>query len=357
MLTRMTTTPPPPANGRDLLVLGGTSWVGGAVARTALARGHRVTCLARGEAGDPPAGVTWVRADRAEAGAYDDVTGSRWDVVVEVSWQPELVRGALEALSAAVEHWVYVSSGSVYADEDVPDADETAPLHEPHRDPGPVGVEQYSGAKVACERLVVDAMGAERSLLARAGLIGGDGDRSDRLGYWPARIARADDLDTVLVPPRSAPVQVIDVEDLAEWLVLCAEQRVAGAYNAVGDPTTVGAVLDDTCAAAGRVPDFVEADDAWLREHGVEPWAGPESLALWLPQPEYAGFAARRNDAAKAAGLQVRPLAATLEATLAWELELGLERPRKAGLTPARERELLDRLRAGQPGPGAAQGA
>ena len=111
MLARMTTTSAP-ADGLDLLVLGGTSWVGGVVARTALARGHRVTCLARGEAGDPPAGVTWVRADREQPGAYDEVVGARWDAVVEVSWQPELVRGALKALSGVVGHWVYVSSGS-----------------------------------------------------------------------------------------------------------------------------------------------------------------------------------------------------------------------------------------------------
>jgi hypothetical protein len=119
----------------------------------------------------------------------------------------------------------------------------------------------------------------------------------------------------------------------------------------------MGAVLDDTCAATGRVPTFVEADDAWLRAQEVAPWSGPESLALWLPQPEYAGFASRRNDAAKAAGLRLRPLAATLESTLAWEVEQGLDRPRKAGLTPERERELLDLLDpAGQSGGGAVTG-
>jgi hypothetical protein len=301
--------------------------------------------------------VTWVRADRSDAVAYEDVAGARWDAVVDVSWQPELVRSALRALADVAGHWVYVSSGSVYADEDVPDTDESAPLHAPHGDPGPVDIEQYSGAKVACEQLCLEAVGAEHTLLARAGLIGGHGDRSDRLGYWPARVARAGDGEPVLAPPRTAPVQVIDVEDLADWLVLCAEQRVAGAYNAVGEATTVGAVLDDTCAAAGRVPRFVEADDAWLRSQDVAPWSGPESLALWLPQPEYAGFATRRNAAAKAAGLQVRPLAATLESTLAWELEQGLERPRKAGLTPERERELLDLLAPpGQSGPGALVG-
>ena len=352
------TTPPRP-DGLDLLVLGGTSWLGGTLARDALHRGHRVTVLARGESGDPPEEVTWVRADRTDPGAYDEVAEARWDAVLEVSWQPELVRGALAALGRAAEHWVYVSSSSVYLDEDVPDADESAPLHPPHTDPGVVDAEHYPGAKVTCERLCVEALGPERTLLARAGLIGGYGDRSDRLGYWPARIARAADHEPVLTPPRGTPVQVIDVEDLADWLLLCAEQRVAGAYNAVGEPTTMGAVLDGSRAAAGREPRFVEAQDAWLRAQGVEPWSGPDSLALWVPQPEYAGFASRRNDAAKAAGLRLRPLAATLQSTLTWERERGLGRPRKAGLRPERERELLDLLEdpPGQPADEAVAGS
>jgi hypothetical protein len=49
-------------------------------------------------------------------------------------------------------------------------------------------------------------MGVEHTLVARAGLIGGYCDRSDRLGYWPARVARAAEAELVLVPPRDAAV-------------------------------------------------------------------------------------------------------------------------------------------------------
>ena len=156
-----------------------------------------------------------------------------------------------------------------------------------------VPIEAYGPAKVACEEAVVAAMGAEHSALARAGLICGYGDRSDRFGYWPARVDRAGDGEPVLVPPRDTPLQVIDVEDLAAWLVHLAEDRVPGAFNALGDVTTVGAVLDACDAATGRRPSYVEVGDGWLAEHEVKPWMGPESLPLWLPQPEYAGFMTR----------------------------------------------------------------
>ena len=263
---------------------------------------------------------------------------------MDVSWQPDQVRSALRALASNAEHWVYVSSGSVYAEDKTPDTDETAPLHEPHEDEGPVDIEVYGPAKVACELACREAMGDEHTLLARAGLIAGYGDRSDRFGYWPARIARADDGEQVLIPPRDTAMQVIDVADLAAWLVDAAQNHTAGAFNAVGDESTVGAVLDACLETTGRSPELVEASHDWLSAQGVEPWAGPESLPLWLPVRDYAGFMTRRNSAAHATGLTPRPVAATVEAALRWEEHRGLERERRAGLTPGREQELLNLL-------------
>jgi nucleoside-diphosphate-sugar epimerase len=303
-----------------------------------------VTCLARGEAGTPPDGVSWVRADRRETGAYDPVAGQDWDAVLDVSWQPDQVRSALAALGARAGHWLYVSSCSVYSDDATPGTDESAATHPPYPDPGPVDIEAYGPAKVACENACVDAMGADHVLIARAGLIAGYGDRSDRMGYWPARAARAADGEPVLAPPPQAPSQVIDVDDLSAWLVLAAEQRTPGRFNAVGEQVTVADYLEASAAAAGSRPAYRSATDEWLASQEVAPWSGPESLPLWLPQPEYAGFMTRSNAAAVAAGLRLRAVPQTVVAALDWERERGLERDRHAGLTPERERELLTRL-------------
>lgn len=329
----------PAAGGRSVLVLGGTAWLSGAVARAALAEGHEVTCLARGVSGAVPAGVELVRGDRADLAAYAAVAGRDWDVVVDVSRQPLHVRTAVEALAGRAWHWVFVSTLSVYADDATPGQDESAPVHEPWSGTGLAAVEDYGPAKVACERALLD--GVPGALVARAGLIVGYGDPSDRFGYWPARFARAAGDEPVLVPPASDPCQVVDVADLATWLLRCGRAGTGGVVNAAGPARTLGEVVETCRQVTGSRARPVAASGSWLVEQGVEPWMGPESLPLWLPRPQYSGHPTRDRSRAVAAGLTTRPLAQTVTDVLRWEQELGLDRARRAGLSPARERELL----------------
>lgn len=323
------------------LVLGGTAWLGRTVAAEAVAGGHEVVCLARGTSGAVPDGAIWVTADRDRPGAYDPIADERWDVVVDVARRPEHVRSAIAAL--AIDRYVLVSTGNVYADPSTPHLDETAALLDPDGTPADPG-EAYGMGKVACEQAVLDAF-RDRALIARAGLIGGPGDTSGRSGYWPWRFAHPTG-DAVLVPDAAArPTQLIDVRDLASWLVRAPEDGIGGVFDAVGPVVPLGEHLGIAARAAGHDRGRVLAPEAWLTEQGVAEWSGPRSLPLWLADPAWQGFAARVGSRARAAGLQHRSLLDTLRDGLAWE-EAQPVHPHGAGLSDAEERALLRLLAA-----------
>jgi len=335
-----------------ILVLGGTAWLGRYIATTAGDSGHQVTCVARGESGSVPDGVEFVRADRDQPDAYDEVARAEWDVVVDVSRQPGQVRRAVAALADRAGRFVFISSASAYADHGTPDEDETAALLPPLEGDVMESMETYGPAKVACEQHVVEAFGPDRSLVIRVGLIGGPGDIFGRTGYWPLRFARpaAADGSVLVVDAPALPTQVIDVRDLAAWVVEAGTRGLSGIFNAMGETTPLPVHLDVARAVGGHTGPVVPVDQDWLLAHDVEPWMGERSLPLWLPLPEYAGFSARASSAARAAGLVTRPLAATLADTLVWELESGPDRRRMAGLTPDEERDLLAAARGAPPG-------
>lgn len=326
-----------------LLVLGGTAWLGRCVAETAVERGHQVTCLARGESGAAPSGAAFKRADRDGSDAYREVAREEWDAVIDVSRQPGQVRRATTALAGRSGLFVFVSSGNVYADHATPGSDESAALLPALAVDVMESMETYGEAKAACERHVLNAFGPDRSLIARVGLIGGPGDIFDRTGYWPLRFTRpAADDGSVLVPDvPGLATQVIDVRDVASWLVEMSARALSGVFNVIGETIPLPAHLAVARKVAGHTGPVVAADQDWLAARDVQPWMGERSLPLWLPWPEYAGFSARDGSAARAAGLTTRPLAETLADTLAWELGRNLQRPRRAGLTDRDERRLL----------------
>ncbi|MHB0785859.1 NAD-dependent epimerase/dehydratase family protein [Bradyrhizobium sp. 5.13L] len=316
-----------------VLILGGSQFLGRAIANHACARGHDVTCAARGLAGPIAAGARFVRIDRDIAGGLEPLAGESFDTIVDVSRHPGQVRRAVTALKRPGVHWIFVSTISVYADNRIPgQRADTAPLREPVATEVEHSTDAiYGAAKVACEQAVGDD-----AFICRAGLIAGPEDPTGRFAYWPTRLARGGE---VLAPgsPEDA-VQFIDVRDLAQWIVHAAEIRLTGTYDGIGPIRTRGEFLAECASALNASCTFTWVDRAFLEAHDVRRWAGPRSLPMWLPLPDFAGFLTRDTSPACAAGLTSRPVAVTALDTLHW---LNAHNGPVVGLTTDEEREVL----------------
>jgi 2'-hydroxyisoflavone reductase len=320
-----------------LLVLGGTVFLSRAVAAEAVRRGHDVTCAARGTSGSAPAGTRLVEVDRT--GPLPGL--GQFDAVVDVARHPSWVRAAVAAHPDA--HWVFVSTINVYADDATPHGTPaTLPLVEPIEEDIDLKEqpEAYGPMKVACERIVLD--GAASATVVRPGLIVGPEDPTGRFSYWPKRLGLnpVDGVSEVLAPgDPSDLMQVIDVRDLAAWIVGCCEERIQGVYDGVGPAMPMADLL---AAVAEKIPGEVSwtwVDQEFLQEREVEPWMGPQAIPLWLPRPAYDGLPAHDVQPSLDAGLVIRPLAETALDTLGW-----LDSTPDAvvtGISLDRERELL----------------
>jgi nucleoside-diphosphate-sugar epimerase len=323
-----------------LLVLGGTAFLSRAVAADALARGHEVTCAARGTSGSVPEGARLVAVDRTrplpDLGAFD--------AVVDVARHPSWVRGAMAAHADA--HWVFVSTVNVYADDATPGGTPaTLPLVDAieedvdlKEDP-----EAYGPMKVACERVVLD--GAASAMVMRPGLIVGPEDPTGRFSYWPRRL---DVGGEVLAPGDPADVmQVADVRDLAAWAVTACERRTSGVYDGVGRAMPISDLLAQCAEGVDSEVTWTWVDQEFLQAQEVEPWMGPGAIPLWLPRPDYDGLPAHDVGPSLDAGLTIRPLADTTRDTLAWLR--ATPDATVSGISLDRERELLDAWAAALP--------
>lgn len=312
-------------------MLGGTSFVGRAIAERAIVRGHELMLFSRGRTGaDVLPQVPRLLGDR-DSGDYASLAGGRWDAVVDVSgYVPRHVRQAADALEGAVSRYLFISTGSVYDRLQAPaeGMTEQAPRLPPELGTEEVTGETYGPLKVACEDEVRRRFG-ERTTVVRPGVVAGPHDPTDRFTYWARRAARG---GRVALPGRpDQPVQVVDSRDLARLVVTLLEDDVGGTWNAVGpaEPTTLEGLVQACAAAAGTTVEVV-------------PVAGSADLGVPLVAPDETWDVLSRRSAApaRAAGLTATPLEQTAADVLAWDRGRG-EPPLSVGLSPEREAQLL----------------
>ena len=328
------------AKPKNLLILGGTGFIGPHLTQESVRLGWKVTHFNRGKhAAGGVAGVETLLGDRN--GQLDSLRGRTWDVVVDdTGYIPKFVKMSAELLAPNVGYCLFISSISAYASFAQPN-DERSPTGK-LSDPDIEQVtESYGPMKALCEEYSAAAF-KERISIVRPGYIVGPLDPTDRFTYWPVRASRGGEMLAPGTP--HDPIQIIDVRDLAAWMMKLVESRTAGYFNAVSSPGafTMGKLISSSQNAtpkAGTTVTWVSED--FLAAH----WKADElDLPPWSPmRGDTAGASLTATKLASRTGLRCRPLQHTVRDTFAWFQALPAARQAKlrAGLDPHKEADTL----------------
>lgn len=306
----------------QILILGGTSFLGPHQVAYALSRGHSISTFTRGKTKPTIHQEVFDQVEMLIGDREDNLTAlenREWDVVIDNSGRKtEWTTKTAELLKDKVGIYIYISSTGVYYPYLKAGIDEnTEMLLEDPVDPNRPNIQRedsYGVMKAKSEAETIAAFGKDRSIIIRPTYMVGPGDRTDRFIHWPIRLSKGGE---VLVPGKPEdPVQYVDVRDVAEWIIRLAEEKKAGSYNAVGpeNPETLNEFVNRAKEAFDVKSTFLSIPDYdFLRKNRVSfiiPWI--------MPTGDYYGSALIKNDKAKAVGLSFRPLKDTVKETYDW---------------------------------------
>jgi 2'-hydroxyisoflavone reductase len=343
--TRLFADVPRAAHPLDILILGGTGFLGPHQVEYALARGHKVTLFNRGH-------NATLFGDRVEVliGDRDTKTGPglsaldgtrRWDAVIDNSgYLPRHVRDTAQLLKSRVRRYLFVSTVAAYAGAGAVclETSPLRPLSNPENEQ--VNGQSYGELKAEGDRIVREVYGAAATVVRPTYLIG-PGDETDRFTYWAARTAEG---GTVVGPRADAKsLQTADVRDLCPWMVTLLERDLPGIFNAAAPPMPWDEVLNALRPLSKGAVRFVRPPAAIIEELKLDfPLVAPTTSGGHLPN-ERTSF-----DGSKAvhAGLIYRQLSQSGSATLEWWRAQTAERRAAAKYWPTADQEkaILDAM-------------
>lgn len=305
----------------NILILGGTSFLGPHQIAYAMSRGHSISTFTRGKTKPSIYQDLFKDVEQLIGDRKDNLTAlhdRKWDAVIDNSGRDvEWTRQSASLLKDSCDLYLYTSSTGVFYPYVDSEFKESSPVVLEH----PEQVEKmeqleydYGIMKANSERIAIEQFGADRTIVVRPTYMIGPADKSNRFIHWPIRLSKGGE---TMVPGKAEDVvQYIDVRDVAEWMIRLIEQRKAGTYNAVGpqDTQTIHAFVEEASTAFDVDTSLVQIDDYdFLQENEIYyivPWI--------MPTGNNAGTAMINNGKAKESGLTFRTVADSVRDTHTW---------------------------------------
>lgn len=329
----------------DILILGGTGFIGPHMVREALRRGHNVTLFNRGRTNNKLfPDLETIKGDRDNG--LDGLVGRKWDAVIDNSgYIPRHVQDSAKLLAPNCDRYVFISTVSVYADFSVRNSETSALATIDDETVEEVTGETYGALKALCEKRAAAEVDDDKLAILRPTYICGPGDHTDRFSWWGIRTQRGGEM---MWPGKPADeIQIVDVRDLAVFTINCVDRSISGTYNMVNPPGTYnfGQLLEDCRAVTASDVEPVWVSAEFLEKSNIGP--GSRGAPCWHGDEGSAGFTA---DKSLAAGMHCRPERETMRDLLVWwnsqsdERKAGL----RTGLPADREAELIAAFKAAE---------
>lgn len=306
----------------NILILGGTGFLGPHQVAYAISRGHKVTIFNRGKSKPSTNKDVFDQVEILVGDRETDLTALHdrsWDVVIDNSGRKvEWTDKTAELLKDKCGLYLYVSSVSVYypylTENIVEDTPLVLEMPDELENEDEKYVYDYGIMKANSELTTISHFGKDRSIIVRPTFIIGPGDNTNRFIHWPVRLSQGGD---VLVPgKKSDQVQYIDARDLASWMIRLAENKEAGTYNGAGptEKKTMETFITEAVTAFDIENNLIFIEDYDFLEENemvyIVPWV--------LSKDKFLGCSRANNDNAIATGLTCRPIAETTKDTYDW---------------------------------------
>jgi 2'-hydroxyisoflavone reductase len=326
---------------KKILILGGTQFVGRTLTEGLIASGrYDVTLFNRGKSN---AGLfketKRIHGDR-ETADIEQIFGQHWDCIVDFSgYYPVTFAKLLKGIEGNIGRYIFISTVSVFDMEKfsgllITENFATRTCSEEQkvsRLP-----DAYGEKKAEMERLLLGYENMDK-IIFRPAFIYGRYDWTERFYYW---LYRAEKSKQILLPDGGSPhsISLTNADDLTKALLMAIEiGKHSTIYNTISTPSiSIREMLQVATNAYGRNPGIITADSAYLEKISVP----LSQFPLLMPIDFMADDTLWRKDFP----FERTSISDTFVDMRDYNAGAGFPMP-KAGLTPDREHELIDKIK------------